>query len=86
MNERQLAPLGKSRSRTIAGFSTLKITEGKGSHFITFDRTGSWSRQVCAGEQSRHRSPQIALAPLRWEAKTEPEVTGAWIPTLPPIP
>lgn len=56
-------------SKTIAGFSALKITEGKGSHFITSDRTGSWSRQGSAGEQSQHRTPQPSLVPLRCEAK-----------------
>lgn len=56
-------------SKPIAGFSALKITEGKGSHFITSDRTGSWSRHVSAGEQSQHRAQSQSLAPLRCEAK-----------------
>lgn len=70
-NKRQLAQIYQSQSRTVTGFSALKITEGKGSHFITFDRTGSWSRQVSAGEQPRHRTPLPSLASLRWEAKDE---------------
>lgn len=70
-NKRQLAQIYQSLSRTVAGFSALKITEGKGSHFITFDRTGSWSRQVSAGEQSRHRTPQTSLTPLRCEAEAK---------------
>lgn len=70
-NKRQLTQIYQSLSRTITGFSALKITEEKGSHFITFDRTGSWSHQISAGEQSRHHTPQPSLVPLRCEAEAK---------------
>lgn len=47
--------------------SALKITEGKGSHFITFDRTGSWSRQLFTSEKSKELFAMDSLTQLRCE-------------------